>query len=213
MGKKRDGFFLNRIRAHVRVQPPTSTSHQGCSEEPPSSSTDIKLGRRIMVVVDSCSEAKNALLWTLSHCAQPQDSIVLLHILKAKPISQSGALASKEEEPCDKHKTSKAYIKNSALKTICELKRPELKTEMVVVEGDEKAPTIVKEARERGATLLVLGQKKQHATWRLLMIWTSQARPMNKHNVVEYCINNSPCMAGHCGSQERQENWWIHSHN
>ena len=87
MGKK-EGFFLNRLRAHVRVQPPTTTSHHTCSQEPPNASAETK-GRSIMVVVDSCSEAKNALLWTLSHCAQPQDSILLLHFLKAKP-SQSG---------------------------------------------------------------------------------------------------------------------------
>lgn len=88
MGKKGEGFFLSRIRANVRVQPPTTTSQHGCSHEPPTTSIGIK-GRRIMVVVDSCSEAKNALLWTLSHCAQPQDSILLLHFLKAK-TSQSG---------------------------------------------------------------------------------------------------------------------------
>ena len=87
MGKK-EGFFLNRLRAHVRVQPPTTTSHHSCSQEPPNASAETK-GRRIIVVVDSCSESKNALLWTLSHCAQPQDSILLLHFLKAKP-SQSG---------------------------------------------------------------------------------------------------------------------------
>lgn len=39
-----------------------------------------------------------------------------------------GALATKEEEPCDKHTTSKANKKVSALKNICELKRPEVYT-------------------------------------------------------------------------------------
>ncbi|KAL1218498.1 hypothetical protein V5N11_001666 [Cardamine amara subsp. amara] len=220
MGKRGEGFFLNRLRAHVRVQPPTTTTHHGCSQEPPSSSTEIK-GRRIMVVVDSCSEAKTALLWTLSHCAQPHDSILLLHFLKAKP-SQAGALATKEEEQksCDKPTTSKAYQKVSALKNICELKRPEVKTEVVVVKGEEKGSTIVKEAREREASLLILGQKKQHATWRLLMVWASQGRPMIKKDVVEYCINNSPCMAiavrkrgkklgGYTLTTKRHKDFWL----
>ncbi|CAH2066296.1 unnamed protein product [Thlaspi arvense] len=172
-----------------------------------------------MVVVDSCSESKNALLWTLSHCAQPQDSILLLNFLKAKP-SRPDALATKEEESCDKHTTSRAYTKVSVLKNICELKRPEVKTEMVVVEGLEKGPTIVKEARERGASLLVLGQKKQHATWRLLLIWALKARPMNKNDIVEYCINNSPCMAigvrkrgkklgGYTLTTKRHKDFWL----
>ncbi|ESQ28344.1 hypothetical protein EUTSA_v10019115mg [Eutrema salsugineum] len=218
MGKRGEGFFLNRIRAHVRVQPPTTTNHHGCIQGPPSSSTEIK-GRRIVVLVDSCSEAKNALLWTLSHCAQPQDSILLLHFRKAKP-SQSDALANEEEESYDKHTLSRAYQKVSALKNICELKRPEVKTEMVVVEGVEKGPAIVKEARERGASLLVLGQKKQHTTWRLLMIWASQARQMTKNDVVEYCINNSPCMAiavrkrskklgGYTLTTKRHKDFWL----
>ncbi|XP_010511933.1 PREDICTED: uncharacterized protein LOC104787963 [Camelina sativa] len=227
MGKKGDGFFLSRIRANVRVQAPTTTSQHGCSHEPPSSSTEIK-GRRIMVVVDSCSEAKNALLWTLSHCAQPQDYILLLYFLKAKPSQSGGALATKEEEEeedeeesCDKTTTSRANKKVLALKNICELKRPEVKTEVVVVKGDEKGPTIVKEAKEREASLLVLGQKKQHATWRLLMVWASQARPVtSKHDFVEYCINNSPCMAiavrkrgkklgGYTLTTKRHKDFWL----
>lgn len=217
MGKK-EGFFLNRLRAHVRVQPPTTTSHHTCSQEPPNASAETK-GRSIMVVVDSCSEAKNALLWTLSHCAQPQDSILLLHFLKAKP-SQSGALATGGEETCDKHTASKAYQKVSTLRNICELKRPEVKTEMVVVQGEEKGSTIVKEARERGASLLVLGQKKQYATWRLLMIWASQTRPLTKTDTVEYCINNAPCMAiavrkrgkkvgGYTLTTKRHKDFWL----
>ncbi|EOA35679.1 hypothetical protein CARUB_v10020901mg [Capsella rubella] len=223
MGKKGDGFFRSRLRANVRVQPPTNTSQHGCSHEPPSSSTEIK-GRRIMVVVDSCSEAKNALLWTLSHCAQPQDYILLLYFLKAKP-SHSGALATQkvlveeEEESCDKPTTSRANKKVLALKNICELKRPE--TEVVVVKGDDKGPTIVKEAKEREASLLVLGQKKQHATWRLLMVWASQSRPVtSKHDFVEYCINNSPCMAiavrkrskklgGYTLTTKRHRDFWL----
>ncbi|KAG7589470.1 UspA [Arabidopsis suecica] len=221
MGKKGEGFFLSRIRANVRVQPPTTTSQHGCSHEPQTTSIGIK-GRRIMVVVDSCSEAKNALLWTLSHCAQPQDSILILHFLKAK-TSQSGDLANKkegEDESCDKPTTSRADKKVSALKTMCELKRPEVKTEVVVVKGDEKGPTIVKEAREREASLLVLGQKKQHATWRLLMVWASQSRPVTKHDFVEYCINNSPCMAiavrkrgkklgGYTLTTKRHKDFWL----
>ncbi|CAN8238993.1 unnamed protein product [Cochlearia groenlandica] len=219
MRKRGEVFFLNRVRAHVRVQPPTSISHHDYNHEsPPSSSTETK-GRKIMVVVDFCSESKNALLWTLSHCAQPQDSILLLHFLKSKPL-QSGDLATKEEEPCEKHTNSKAYKKVSALKNICELKRPEVKTEVLLVEGDEKGPTIVNEATEQEASLLVLSQKKQHATWRLLMIWALQNKPINKNDVVEYCINNSPCMAiavrkrgkkvgGYTLTTKRHKDFWL----
>lgn len=91
---------------------------------------------------------------------------------------------------------------------------------MVVVQGEEKGSTIVKEARERGASLLVLGQKKQHATWRLLMIWASQTRPLTKTDTVEYCINNAPCMAiavrkrgkkvgGYTLTTKRHKDFWL----
>ena len=40
----------------------------------------------------------------------------------------------------------------------------------VVVEGKEKWPRIVKEARKQGVAMLVLAQKKRF-TWRLLMMW------------------------------------------
>lgn len=91
---------------------------------------------------------------------------------------------------------------------------------MVVVKGEEKGSTIVKEARDREASLLVLGQKKQHATWRLLMIWASHGRPMIKNDVVEYCINNSPCMAiavrkrgkklgGYTLTTKRHKDFWL----
>ena len=40
----------------------------------------------------------------------------------------------------------------------------------VVVEGKEKWPRIVEEARKQGVAMLVLAQKKRF-TWRLLMMW------------------------------------------
>lgn len=41
-------------------------------------------------------------------------------------ICSLGAIATGEEETCDKHTTSKAYQKVSTLRNICELKRPEV---------------------------------------------------------------------------------------
>ncbi|XP_010532499.1 PREDICTED: uncharacterized protein LOC104808507 [Tarenaya hassleriana] len=239
MNKTGGGFCLNRIiRANVRVRSPTIQSghepsstenHQkpkiqdmGAGEKARNTDgNDGKSGgRRIAVVVDSSSEAKNALLWTLSHCVQEHDTVVLLHFLKAKPSKPVTG------ETCtDKRRSSRSLERVSALKNICLLKRPEVNTEGVLVEGEEKGPSIVEEARAQGAGLLVLGQKKkkkrqQSTTWRLLMIWAGQARPINGKGFVEYCINHSHCMAvavrkksktlgGYTLTTKRHKDFWL----
>lgn len=43
---------------------------------------NAKKGRKIMVVVDSSTEAKIALQWTLTHTVQNHDLIVLLYVAK-----------------------------------------------------------------------------------------------------------------------------------
>lgn len=49
---------------------------------------EVEMGNKIMVVVDSSSEAKGALDWALSHTVQAQDTIVLIHV--ANYISKQG---------------------------------------------------------------------------------------------------------------------------
>lgn len=43
---------------------------------------------RVMVVVDSSLEAKDALQWALTHAVQSQDIIVLLHIAKPSKLGK-----------------------------------------------------------------------------------------------------------------------------
>jgi nucleotide-binding universal stress UspA family protein len=89
--------------------------------------------------------------------------------------------------------------------------------EVAVVEGKEKGPTIVEEARRQGASMLVLGQKKRSTTWRLLMMWAGNRVT---GGVVEYCIQNADCMAiavrrkskklgGYLITTKRQKDFWL----
>lgn len=93
---------------------------------------------------------------------------------------------------------------------------------MAVVEGKEKGPVIVEEARKQGAALLVLGQRKRSTTWRLLMVWAGHrlGGGGGGGGVVEYCIQNASCMAiavrrkskkvgGYLITTKRQKDFWL----
>ncbi|KAF2298932.1 hypothetical protein GH714_029217 [Hevea brasiliensis] len=165
-----------------------------------------------MIVVDSSFEAKGALQWALSHTVQSQDLLILLHV--AKPSNKLGT-----SEESIKGRASRAYELVNSLKNMCQLKRPEVDTtEIAVVEGKEKGPLIVDEAKKQGVALLVLGQKKRSMTWRLIMMWASNR--VTAGGVVEYCIQNANCMAiavrrkskkhgGYLITTKRHKDFWL----
>ncbi|KAL9389351.1 hypothetical protein Peur_017956 [Populus x canadensis] len=231
IGTRLPGFCLNRIRPHVRVRSPpiqakanlSSTKNDQKTENPEnvglreekSGKSELEkpvelLGRKIMIVVDSSIEAKGALQWALSHTVQSQDLVVLLHVTKASSKQATGEEPRKDRPP-------RACELVNSLKNMCQLKRPEIQIEIAVVEGKEKGPLIVEEAKKQGAALLVLGQKKRSMTWRLIMMWAS-----NKvtGGVVEYCIQNADCMAiavrrkgkkhgGYLITTKRHKDFWL----
>ncbi|CAK9181095.1 unnamed protein product [Ilex paraguariensis] len=228
-GAKMPSFCLNRIRPHVRVRSPTVQSKSlsnnstrtddevkndsagnvgeekggDCAKPPPV----MTIGRKIMIVVDSSLEAKNALQWALTHTVQSQDTLILLYV--SKP-SKQGEESVKEIAP----RVSEFLC---SMKKMSQLKRPEVQIEVAVAEGQEKGPAIVEEARKQGVALLVLGQKKQSMTWRLLMTWAGNRVSCG---VVEYCIQNASCMTiavrrksrklgGYLITTKRHKDFWL----
>ncbi|XP_038975505.1 uncharacterized protein LOC120106604 [Phoenix dactylifera] len=215
-------FCLNRGATPVRVRSPpidskpVSATVEACQLLEPSANVeessdgtkkDVELGRRIMVVVDSSPEAKTALQWTLSHSVGSNDTIVLLDIVKP---SKHGEQLQRERDP----KGSELLC---AMKSICQSKRPEVEVEFSIVEGKERGPAIVEEARKQGASLLVMGQKKRWITWRLLMMW---AGSKIGSSIVDYCVKNASCMAlavrrksrrggGYLITTKRQKDFWL----
>ncbi|XP_019180615.1 PREDICTED: universal stress protein PHOS32 [Ipomoea nil] len=173
-------------------------------------------GRKIMILVDSSLEAKNALQWALTHTVQSQDVVVLLYVTKrSKPSSKQGQEHSNEISP-----RISEFL--SSMKNTCKLKRPEVEVEVAIAEGKEKGPAIVEEARRQGVALLVLGQKKRSTTWRLVMMWAGNrvAAGVGGGGVVEYCIQNATCMAiavrrkskklgGYLITTKRQKDFWL----
>lgn len=52
-------------------------------EEEEKAAKVVVIGRKIMIVVDSSAEAKNALQWALTHTVQSQDMVILLYVSKS----------------------------------------------------------------------------------------------------------------------------------
>ncbi|XP_061992263.1 uncharacterized protein LOC133710256 [Rosa rugosa] len=235
IGTKLPSFCLNRIRPHVRVRSPPiqskpdaaditknggrAANSDNAGEEKVKDGDGAKkpgvvFARKIMIVVDSSIEAKGALQWALSHTVQNQDKLVLLHVTKPSTSKQGEDIVA-----------PRAYELVHSLRNMCQLKRPEVQTEVAVVElgKKEKGPTIVEEAKKQGVALLVLGQKKRSTTWRLLMMWAGSNRVGGGGGgggAVEYCIQNASCMAiavrrkskkvgGYLITTKRQKDFWL----
>lgn len=146
MGTRMPGFCLNRIRPQARVRSPqlqaekeedskkneenTAAAEDSCGVEggeqkPESATTEGPVksvgGRRIVIVVDGSAEAKGAIQWALTHTAQPQDTLVLLHVIKPGDSRIGGGC-----EKCSKETAPKAYKVVETLMNLCHLKRPEV---------------------------------------------------------------------------------------
>lgn len=244
-GRRLAGFCLNRIATHAR----TPSEAKPIAEGPRSSTADNHVAntsraklqqdddhevqnwdkfdansasRKVMVVVDSSPEARRALLWALSHTVQGQDTLVLLHVIRlSRPSKPPGSVSPrlKDPEESENHNAQTDYEVPNRLKMLSKTKRPEVEVEVVVVEGKEKGPTIVSQAKKQGASLLVLGQRKPSLLWRLLITWAGNKR-VEGAGMVEYCIQNAHCLTlavrrknrrtgGYLITSRRQKNFWL----
>ncbi|KAJ6815481.1 uncharacterized protein M6B38_365365 [Iris pallida] len=221
-GTRLPGFCLNHVATRVRVwfPPPIESKaavDPGRTPVPPqdnkekdSSEGGERERRKVMIVVESSGEAKCALQWALSHAVQSNDIVVLLDVAKQ----------SKQANQTQRERDLKDYELLYAMKSICHARRPEVEIEMSLVEGRERGPTIVEEARKQKVSLLVLGQKKRSVTWRLLMLWAGNHRPADGGGVVEYCVQNATCMTlavrrksrrggGYLITSRRHKDFWL----
>ncbi|KAK6788540.1 hypothetical protein RDI58_012338 [Solanum bulbocastanum] len=234
MGRTRmPNFCLNRIRPHVQIRPPPIQAKNNPSlamipasapEEKVSGGDDMAnptpgIGRKIMILVDSSLEAKNALQWALTHTVQSHDLLVLLYV--TKPSSSS----SKQDEDSKKEINPRIFEFLASMKNTCKMKRPEVQVEVAVAQGKEKGAMIVEESKKHDVSLLVLGQKKKSMTWRLIMMWAHGGRVVaggggGGGGVVEYCIQNASCMTiavrrkskklgGYLITTKRQKDFWL----
>ncbi|OIS95893.1 PREDICTED: uncharacterized protein LOC109235327 [Nicotiana attenuata] len=239
-GARMPSFCLNRIRPHVQIRSPPIQAKNNenlakkveCDDHEEKKDTssamaeekntgDIAkstpiIGRKIMIVIDSNLESKNALQWALTHTVQSHDLLVLLYFTKS---------SSKQDEDSKKEINPRIFEFLASMKNTCKLKRPEVQVEAAVAQGKEKGPVIVEEAKKQEVSLLVLAQKKKSMTWRLIMMWaggrlTVGGGSSGGGGVVEYCIQNASCMAiavrrkskklgGYLITTKRQKDFWL----
>ncbi|XP_022137570.1 uncharacterized protein LOC111008987 [Momordica charantia] len=176
-------------------------------------------GNRVMVVVDWSIEAQGALQWTLSHALHTHDTILLLHVLKTSNKQGFGFN--------NKVDYIKAYELLFSMRNMCLKRRPEVQVEIALLEGKERGPVIVEEAKKHKLSLLVLGQRKRPILRRLLNRWATRSdrrgRKKKKttcRGTVEYCIQNSSCLTiavrkksrqigGYLITTKRHRNFWL----
>ncbi|KAE9601901.1 hypothetical protein Lal_00040952 [Lupinus albus] len=180
-------------------------SHDSGSRDIADNKGSAETGNKVMVVVDSSYEAKGALEWALSHTVQTQDTVVLVHV--ARNTREGGESPGKFN--------LKAYQLLLDMKSMCETKKPGVKVNVVMVEGEEKGAAIVQEAKQQKVSLLVVGQRKRS------MLWSLMKRLARKRDgVVQYCIQNSPCMTvavrrknkklgGYLITTKRHKKFWL----
>nr|XP_043608574.1 uncharacterized protein LOC122580367 [Erigeron canadensis] len=240
-GTKMPSFCLAKIRPHVRVRSQTiqlkennidsftktedqkSKDSDSCCNEKDITSGDVPkvdqvppkvISRKVMIVVDSSIEAKNALQWALTHTVQGHDILVLLYVKKIT------SMQGNDQGTNNKEKATKIPGFLSAMKNTCQMKYSDLQVEILMVEGTEKGTTIVEEAKKQEVTMLVLGQKKQPFTWRLLLTWAGRPLGGNGGGVADYCVQNATCMAvavrrkskrvgGYLITTKRQKDFWL----
>ncbi|XP_047325724.1 uncharacterized protein LOC124929413 [Impatiens glandulifera] len=138
---------------------------------------------KVVLVVDPSLDANGALQWVFSHTVQAGDTLLLLHVVK------SSATESKRQ---------RAYQLLCSMKQKCQIRKPEVDVEIMIVEGDDKGKSIVEEVKYQKASLLVLGQRMQTMASRFRKIWSVVKRRTTRSRrgrVVEYCIQNANCLA------------------
>ncbi|TXG51647.1 hypothetical protein EZV62_024171 [Acer yangbiense] len=168
-------------------------------------------GNKVMVAVDSSLDAKGALEWALTHTLQNQDTILLVSI----------ANSSKLGKEYNKKLKLRSYEKLHSMKSTCEMTRPGVQVELVMLEGKEKekGAMIVEEAKKQKVSLLVLGQKKKKSIlWRLMKRWSSKTTTAGC--IVNHCIQNASCMTiavrrkstqlgGYLITTKRHKKFWL----
>ncbi|GMP33230.1 hypothetical protein CsSME_00006646 [Camellia sinensis var. sinensis] len=130
------GLCMNHGTVSVRVHSPPPKSGQtynSIDTTPPTK--------------PSFRKCHGALQWALSHTVQCHDTLVLVLVL-LHVTKQGGPSARADELLC-------------STKDTCQMRRPGVQVEIAMVEGKEKGPTKVEEAKKPRVSLLILGQRKR----------------------------------------------------
>ncbi|KAL6007740.1 hypothetical protein ACLOJK_033242 [Asimina triloba] len=171
--------------------------------------------KRLIVVVDHSTRAKDAMMWALTHVANKGDLLTLLEIIPPRE-AQSNPHFSDSSAP------HLAY----SLGSLCKASKPEVSTALplqlknatnpeiqkIGAFGKVHIATVISQVKKLEASVLVLGQKKPSSF--------SCLGKSREEEFVEQCINNADCLTlgvrkqsrgigGYLISTRWQKNFWL----
>lgn len=164
----------------------------------------MMLRKRVMVVVDQSTRAKQAMMWALTHVANKGDILTLLEVIPPSKAPRKAPHFSAYSS------FSSTHLANS-LGALCKACKPEVEIEALVIQGPRLA-TVISQVKKLEVSVLVLGQKKPSPVNCLFR--------RGSDDFVEQCINNADCLTlavrkqsrdigGYLISTRWQKNFWL----
>ncbi|RWR82241.1 Adenine nucleotide alpha hydrolases-like superfamily protein [Cinnamomum micranthum f. kanehirae] len=199
------------------------------------SGNGVVLRKRVMVLVDQSTCAKDAMMWALTHVVNKGDHLTLLEIIPPRK-DQRKILYSSGSSSCS---ASADFAESLVLDCknfkpeVCSLKKPnqggrnygvfwqQVEVHALAIQG-AKLPTVIFQVKKLQVSVLVLGQKKAFSSpdvclrfHRLCSLYRSSSE-----DFVEQCISNAECLTvavrkqsrdvgGYLISTRWQKNFWL----
>lgn len=132
--------------------------------------------RKVMVIADATRESAAALQYTLSHAILENDTLILLHVENnnfwrntfsffRKPLPTNQIAASITESAAGSGGGGSGWVDLSfleAMKQVCEKAESKIQvtTEVVEMDGKDKANVILSQCTEHKIDLLIIGQRR-----------------------------------------------------
>ncbi|XP_042410723.1 uncharacterized protein LOC122000379 [Zingiber officinale] len=171
--------------------------------------------RRVMVLTDSRRVSNGALEWTLHHALLEHDELILLHLGSATPRRSSSPPSMISSFLCrPSSAVSPIGAENGegkaelnflhAMRAKCEAEQPKVKVliQRAEIEGNDKAATILAQAKLLLVDLLVIGQRRSSAILCGCRIGGSISSKGT--SIAEFLIENSECLC--VGVQKKGQN-------
>ncbi|XXG65199.1 hypothetical protein AAC387_Pa05g2964 [Persea americana] len=172
------------------------------------SGNGVVLRKRVMVLVDHSTCAKDAMMWALTHVVNKGDHLTLLEIIPPRK-DQRKLLHISGSSSC----SSSADFAES-LVSVCKNFKPEVVVHALAIQGP-KLPTVIFQVKKLQVSVLVLGQKKPSP-----VNWLCSLYGSSSEDFVEQCISNAECLTvavrkqsrdvgGYLISTRWQKNFWL----
>ncbi|KAK1379705.1 Usp domain-containing protein [Heracleum sosnowskyi] len=197
--------------------------------------------RKVMVIADPNRESAAALQYALSHAILDNDSLMLLHVSNnnVKPkhpfpfFKKSGSSINHNSQTSISSLKTERTSSDSGrhfsggsidltfledMKKACKKVQPQIEvtTEVVAMDGKDKANVILSQCSEHGIDLLIIGQRRTLST---AILGKQKKNAPIKGDTAEYLIENSKCTcvavhkkganAGYLLNTKTQRDFWL----